>query len=664
MSSILSDRQPGITDMPADMIGGGASAPPDPGMYRIEIICDTPVDHCTVEEDELSKALHHDDESSVISPDEIESMYDDSSDLFSLGSLYDNAAMDSCGDSEDTIAFFDDPKQMYRIEIICDTPAANCTVEEEHDEVFHYDRRSNIVSLDEIESMYDDSGNPLSSSLLSGNAAMDSHRDDESTIDPYEKPKKQKQKKTKQRKADINKEFLDALWGKPHSDEDDIEDEGVTSSEVASTRKNRMLSEYDLYRILISKFTFGCYGSSLYVRNFDGVYSEVNTATIEKLLMYTLTEEQQAGFMIGKSNAVRARLLASPEVRANQLIFPKTKVLFTNGCWDIDAKVPAIQLDSDFFITRINARYLPHKKLKCPYFDEYLETSSGGDESIKERICAMLGYLLLPGYPGKKILVLGTAKNSGKSMISRFFQRLVGPDLVCGQTPFDLKENHALSEFSGKIANMAMDIPATIITPASIAVLKAISGGDMISINPKGRDRRSQICYTKQVLGTNASLKLQQFDEAFWERVEIIPYKHSIAPDDRIDDLEEMLMLERDAIVTKCMKAARKLINDGYCFPYCPDAEEMKSSWIGWRSQAKIFLQTHCVAEEGSFTASTPLYDAYLQYCQENNLPYGSMTGFIILAKQIFPSNGNPHPMINGTQLRGLPNVRFIGELK
>jgi phage/plasmid-associated DNA primase len=191
--------------------------------------------------------------------------------------------------------------------------------------------------------------------------------------------------------------------------------------------------------------------------------------------------------------------------------------------------------------------------------------------------------------------------------------------------------------------------------------MKALSGGDVMSLNPKGKDRRSQICFTKQVLGTNNPLKLQQYDEAFWERVEIIPYMYSISPEERICDLEDMLFLERDAIVTKCMKAARRLIKAGYRFPDCLVADEMKSEWTGWKTQAKVFLHTHCVAEKGSFTPSTPLYEKYLQHCQENALAYGTMTGFITLAKQMFPSNGNPHPMIDGVQLRGLPDVRFMG---
>lgn len=423
------------------------------------------------------------------------------------------------------------------------------------------------------------------------------------------------------------------------------------------------LTEHRLYCILKKKYVFGCYGSSLYVRDANGVYSEVNNQTIEKLLMSTLTEEQLEGFSIGTSKAVRTRLLASPEVNKNQLMFPKEKVLLANGCFNIVTKKPTEIVDSDFFVTRINAQYLPGQKLPSPNFDRYLETSSGGDESIKARICAMLGYLLLCGYPGKKILVLGIAKNSGKSMISRFYQRLVSPELVCGQTPFDMSESHALSEFSGKIANMAMDIPATTIKPAAIGVMKALSGGDLISVNPKGRDRRSVICYTKQVLGTNSGLRLQQFDEAFWERVEVIPYIHSVSPENRIDNLEALLFEERDAIVTKCLKEARRLIKNGYSFPECPMAEEMKDSWIGWQSYAKVFLQTHCVAETGSFTPSTPLYNAYLQYCQENKFPHGSMTGFITFAKKLFPSDGNPHPMIKGVQLRGLPDVRFVENL-
>ena len=378
--------------------------------------------------------------------------------------------------------------------------------------------------------------------------------------------------------------------------------------------------------------------------------------------MSTLTKDQQKKFRINAAKAVFSRLLASEEITNKQLTCPTTKVLMANGCFDLLTKKPAKIEDSDFFVCRINAQYLPDKKLPCPYFDRYLETSSGGNKSIQDRICAMLGYLFVSGYPGKKILVLGMAKNSGKSMICRFFQRLVGPELVCAQTPFDMSENHALSEFRGKIANIAPDLPATIIKPLSVGRMKALSGGDRISINPKNQDRISAFCYTKQVLGTNAPLRLQMYDEAFWERIEIIPYLYSIGPDKRDEHLEERLMEERDAIVTKCLKYASRLIRNGYQFPACEEADIMKDSWIGWHAYAKEFLEKYCVAEEGAYTHSTPLYTAYMRYCQEHKLLYGSQKGFICYAKKLFPSDGNPYRMIDGVQKRGLPDVRFLGE--
>lgn len=473
------------------------------------------------------------------------------------------------------------------------------------------------------------------------------------------KKNRSKKPKEKAKKSDIAQEVMSLL------DESDIAAKKFPPAAiptVTSTEQKPRLTERTLYRILTNKYTFGCFGSTLYVQD-DGVYSEVTRETIAKLLMDTLTEEEKDYFTIKKSSSVRDWLFSSSEVRSNQLVFPKDRVLFANGCFDIVAKKAVSTKKKDFFLTRINARYLPYEDLHCPYFDAYLETSSGGDESIKKRICAMLGYLLLAGYPGKKILVLGTAKDSGKSMIMRFFQRLVGPELVSGQTPFDMTDSHASAEFSGKIVNAPMDIPAIKLKPPAVGLMKALSGGDLISLNPKGKSRRSQFCFTKQILGTNAEIKLQQFDEAFWNRITIIPYVHSIQPEHQIFNLEEKLWEERDAIVTKCMKAARKLIKNDYAFPECEAADRIKDSWIGWPAYAKSFLEQYCIVEESAYTHSTPLYEAYVRYCQEHTLPYGSQKSFICYAKKLFPSDGNPHRMIDGVQRRGLPDVRFLGEL-
>lgn len=510
-------------------------------------------------------------------------------------------------------------------------------------------------SLDEVESWY--RGGPDLTIHIPKNVI---YEPTEIPSSENAKKHKKKGKKQKESKRDLIRRLLN------NSEEGEDKEVAVATNPVfppVIQEHQGFFKEHELYRILTKKYRFGRYGSDLYVRGADGVYSLVNDRTVDKLLMATLTEEQKRNFKISTANGVLRRLQASDEIDKNQPSFPKTKVLMANGCFDLLTKKPVEIEDSDFFVCRINARYLPGEKCSCPYFDHYLETSSGGDKSIQRRICAMLGFLMLSGYPGKKILVLGTAKNSGKSMIIRFYQRLVGPELVCAQTPFDMSEKHALSEFRGKIANIAPDLPGMVIKPSSVGGMKNISGGDRISVNPKGQDRQSVFCFTKQILGTNSPIRLQQFDEAFWDRIEIIPYIHSISPEDRIDNLEELLFEERDAIVTKCLKEARQLIQNGYRFPECPVAEEMKDSWIGWQAYAKVFLQTYCVAEKGCFTASTPLYNAYLQFCEANKYPHGTMTGFVTFAKRLFPSDGNSHPMIGGVQLRGLPDVRYLDNL-
>lgn len=315
--------------------------------------------------------------------------------------------------------------------------------------------------------------------------------------------------------------------------------------------------------------------------------------------------------------------------------------------------------DQDFIVTRINANYLPHEELTCPYFDAYLESTSGGDESIKRRICAMIGYLLLPGYPGKKILVLGTAKDSGKSMFSRFVQSLVGQDQVCAQSPFETTERHALAEFAGRTINMALDIPSSLLKPSTVSLMKTLSGGDLVSVNPKGRDRYSQICFAKQVLGTNAPIRLQQYDEAFWSRVTIIPYLHSIRQENQIHNLESKLLKERDAIVTMCIREAQELIENGYEFPKCPVAEEMKDVWIGWQPYAADFLSNCCDERSGAFTPTRKLYSAYLQYCQERGCPATSEKGLVAYAKHQFPNVQSGRTMIDSIQSRGLANLFF-----
>lgn len=106
------------------------------------------------------------------------------------------------------------------------------------------------------------------------------------------------------------------------------------------------------------------------------------------------------------------------------------------------------------------------------------------------------------------------------------------------------------------------------------------------------------------------------------KRLEHLPFNYAI-PDDQQDPyLGEKIWKERDAIVTKALRYARKLVQLNYIFPEIPQVDNVKC--IVRDSIAKTvgkFIQESCDrSEPKAVTATEDLYNAYSDYCKEKNM--------------------------------------------
>lgn len=119
-----------------------------------------------------------------------------------------------------------------------------------------------------------------------------------SMSDHSSKRKKKKNRKEKAEKLLNNPDILD-------EPQKDVQLPIPQSLSPNSMRRPKALPEYALFALLKAKYTFGCFGTTLFVRGSNGVYSEVTKDVVASLLYETLTEEQKMGLNIMRSTAVR-----------------------------------------------------------------------------------------------------------------------------------------------------------------------------------------------------------------------------------------------------------------------------------------------------------------------------------------------------------------------
>ena len=111
-------------------------------------------------------------------------------------------------------------------------------------------------------------------------------------------------------------------------------------------------------------------------------------------------------------------------------------------------------------------------------------------------------------------------------------------------------------------------------------------------------------------------------DDALLKRIIYLPFNYAIPDDQQDPDLGDKIWKERDAIATKALRYARKLVKLNYIFPEIPQMDNAKC--IVRDSIAKTvgkFVQESCdKSESKAVTATEDLYNAYSDYCKEKNM--------------------------------------------
>ena len=186
------------------------------------------------------------------------------------------------------------------------------------------------------------------------------------------------------------------------------------------------------------------------------------------------------------------------------------------------------------------------------------------------------------------------------------------------------------------------DMPSSKIDEEAASRLKQITGGDSINVPRKFRDDALLERRIKFVFSSNHPIIIDGEDDALLKRIIYLPFNYAIPDDQQDPDLGDKIWKERDAIVTKALHYARKLVQLNYIFPEIPQVDNVKC--IVRDSIAKTvgkFIQESCDrSEPKAVTATEDLYNAYSDYCKEKNMWACSKKAFT----QELTQRGIKHP--------------------
>jgi len=440
---------------------------------------------------------------------------------------------------------------------------------------------------------------------------------------------------------------------------------------LLQTKKDnaKRLTLEEMQRAIVSKVTLITHNGGLYYYNSRTYKAICNSYELLSLIRsrisssaFSSASTKQFFDLLVYLKADDSLVPANYEERLNQ---SKYFVVLRNGV--LDLRTLTLLPHSPRYLTfhEFDAEYVD-KKPKV--FLRFLEDVSGGDPEIICRIVEVMGYLF-SGINRRYFFVAGTAPCSGKSTLGLLLQALVGEEQVSSISTHQLDSRFSLGGTRNKILNLAMDVPKGHLSSVTVSLLKSISGGDPIIIEEKYQPAERIVSRLRFLFGTNYKICVPQSEDedAFWSRMIVLPFCYSV-PQHKIDYmLLDKLVEEKDRIISYCLRAMSKVLDNNCRFSECQAADEMKADWrssgVDLKSFESYWYETVDVTgDPDDEVFSMELYQRYQDYCNDRHLeivPYNYIKRWITTNargvcthKRIHRTNENPRS--------GYTGIRFI----
>ncbi|MBX7168590.1 MAG: hypothetical protein K1X74_19800 [Pirellulales bacterium] len=244
-------------------------------------------------------------------------------------------------------------------------------------------------------------------------------------------------------------------------------------------------------------------------------------------------------------------------------------------------------------------------------------------EQSPEWIAALqesMGYMLWQAYDLHKFFYFIGVPRSGKGVIDRTIQALVGGPAACHTVQLNELPKFGLQGARGKrLLRVSEAVITGKDTRAEVSMLKAITGGDEIALNLK-HEPNTSIRLNVKVLMTSNEL-IEGLDNSGALAVRMIPLVFTKSFVGREDaDLEKRLVPEYPAIVHWALEGLRRLYENGGKFTMPASSVKQLEAFNEKIAPVNKFVQEACVFRPGRAIQPTALRSAFESWCIDADL--------------------------------------------
>jgi len=280
---------------------------------------------------------------------------------------------------------------------------------------------------------------------------------------------------------------------------------------------------------------------------------------------------------------------------------------------------------ADKFILPFSPQYRRRNKLAvaydaaatCPVFLETLirPALQPDDIDLLQRWC---GLALIGVNLAQRLVILTGTAGGGKGTLNRIVRGIIGASNIGMLRPDVLGERFELGRLLGKTLLYGADVQEKFLNCKGASVLKALTGGDPVTLELKGSNERPEIvCRFNAIVTCNSRLTVKlEGDAAAWRRrLDIIEYAKPKTANVIADLSERILADEGPGVLNWMLEGLEKIRADGWQLRLTAEQEKRVDDLL-LESEAEVVFAQECLHKDGLETLTvTQCFEAYVQFC-------------------------------------------------
>lgn len=305
----------------------------------------------------------------------------------------------------------------------------------------------------------------------------------------------------------------------------------------------------ELYNLVKATNTICCVNGIVYIQGDNGIWirKSDNEAVLTIRSMFADSNWQRC---LGTNCILKLiqNLKTDPCMQKRENVFVHPELIkFNNGVWNIvgNAFESSVAGTEPLFRRSVNACIETKTEKESDEFINFCKRVFNEEsyEQKKQALYEVIGYAISDTENVKKAIFLIGPSNTGKSVILRFIQRLVGEDNVSNISLDNFAHRFSIAEMSDKCLNISGEVPSGTLSGKALDVFKGLTGGDRIAIEKKGCQPYFIKINTKLLFAGNTLPLFSSVDgtDSLIERLHIILFDKPVKESERDTDIENKL---------------------------------------------------------------------------------------------------------------------------